>query len=175
MPGPMGPPGYPPPSAPAASQASIDAMRVEAEAQAVLMRQAVETSHRALAESVRQTLAAQAVATPIQQIINNHHETRINQAAPIIVGPQVQNSIYHQSKHQAMSVHQYFLQQAEAAQPDPVVRPKRPALPDSAPMLAIEDKRPRMPMAEPTPAGGEINPILEKPQVSKVCPNRFFH
>jgi len=76
-------PPPPPPAPPPPSEAKIDYERVAAEMDAVMQRRATETSHQALAAEVARELAKQAVATPAQQIIREHHHHFITQPVPI--------------------------------------------------------------------------------------------
>ena len=107
------PPPPPPPSnnASAANEARIDYDRIAAEMDAVMQRRNVETSHKALAAEVREALAAQAVATPAQQIIQNHHQYFITQPPPPVAPPQP--NISSQARHTGKSVHELFLAQQQ--------------------------------------------------------------
>ena len=104
------PPPPPPMPPPPPSDARLDAERVAAEVDGLLQKRAVAESHEKLAAEVQRQLAAQAVATPAQQIIREHHHHYMTQPPPVPVPP-MPTSITHEVRHTGHSVHEIFLRQ----------------------------------------------------------------
>ncbi len=102
------PPPPPPVPPPTTSEARIDYERMAAEMDGVMQRRAVQTSHENLASEIARELAQQRVATPIQQIIHQHHSTtNINPQPPPNIPPPA--SLSEQSTQTGQSFHESFL------------------------------------------------------------------
>ncbi len=125
-----------------ATEARIDWERFAAEMDGALQRQAVQTSHENLAAAVVQEMAAQRVATPIQQIIHQHHSTtNIHQSSP-----QPPVTMTEEARHTGRSIHEIFLDQT----PPPPPLPPPPGPPTPAPPPPPDTPMPR-PKPRPTP------------------------
>ncbi len=95
-----------------------------AEVDGLMQNRAVETSHKALAEEVARQMAAQAVATPAQQIIKEHFHHIIHQPVPLPT-PAVP-MLTSQSKRTGASIHEIFIAAHEPA----VARTSRCGMPN---------------------------------------------
>ena len=100
------PPPPPPMPPPTTTEARIDYERMAAEMDGLMQRRAVQSSHENLASEIARELAQQRVATPIQQIIHQHHSTtNINPSPPNIPPPATMTE---QSTHTGQSFHETF-------------------------------------------------------------------
>ena len=169
------PPPPPPMPPPPPSEARVDYERMAAEVDGLLQKRAVEHSHKALAEEVERRLAAQAVATPAQQIIQEHHHHFIVQPTPLPVPP-VPTSVTAQARHTGLSVHELFL---AAQTPQAAAQPASSSTDIPMQYFAPPTKSAGYPgklaitPVHPAPVprhaeGGEIPAQLQRPQVRKV-------
>ena len=133
----------PPPPAPVnpVVEARIDYERMAAEMDALAQKRNVETSHRALAAELRQELQAQAVATPLQQIVHNHHTMYVSGPTPAPQPmPMVQprpNTLSGTMRDTGKSAHEIFVSGGGGPPPPPpgagAVRMNNPVLAQPAP------------------------------------------
>ncbi len=137
-------PPPPPPQPPVApvSEAVIDYARIAAEMDGALQRQAVETSHRALASEVRQDMQAQAVQTPMQQVIHNHHSYYVGGPTPM-AQPQPP-TLSGDMRSTGRSAHEIFVAGNSPPPPPP---------PPGAAAVFVSPQRPPPPQAGYAPTG----------------------
>ena len=171
------PPPQPPPPP---DDTKINHMRVAAEMDAVMQKRAFEQSARNLATEIAQNLARQSNATPMQQIIREHHHHIIH--APIPAA---------QPARSGKSVHEQFLEKASSSGDIPMryfptPRPTSTEFPDelmrpqvvprgSVKQLADKIERPAAtppprPPAERTGSVKQIKTKFEKPKESREKP-----
>ena len=171
------PPPQPPPPP---DDTKINHMRVAAEMDAVMQKRAFEQSARNLATEIAQNLARQSNATPMQQIIREHHHHIIH--APIPAA---------QPARSGKSVHEQFLEKASSSGDIPMryfptPRPTSTEFPDelmrpqvvprgSVKQLADKIERPAAtppprPPVERTGSVKQIKSKFEKPKETREKP-----
>ena len=147
-----------PPAPPPTTDLRVDWARARAELDGALQRHAVSASHDNLAAEIVQEMARQRVATPIQQVVHQHHSTTVINPPQAAVTPPA-TTLTEQARFTGRSVAEIF-----AAQPHSsplIVAPPLPPPPKPPP------SKPPPPAPTPNPAP----PFVPNPPVPKPRPN----
>ena len=127
----------PPPAVPQPPpEAKIDYDRIAAEMDLVMQRRAVKASHQNLADQEGQRLARQAVATPAQQLIRNHHIQSLSQPVPNRPAPG--QTMTDDAKRRGISVHERFLQQSSSSTDIPITYFRKDGPNTTVPIMSDE-------------------------------------